>query len=834
MALAARVLNQNQHICPLIPSPFKMEITSFFSLLLLFFVSFKPHHSIGADAILKGGFLSGNQTITSQGGNFELGFFSPGNSQKYYIGIWYKKLPNQSQPNKTVVWVANRNKPIFDSFSSQLKFSEIGSLVLINESKSVIWSTKNVPNVRNSTIAVLLDNGNFVIRDILYSSQVVWQSFDYPTNTWLPGGKIGVNKLRNERQVLTNWKNSENPAAGVFSVEVESNGTSHILKWNGSETYWTTGEWTGKFFTQVPEIVLNYYITNLTYISNENESYFTYDAASSSSFTRFVLDVNGQLRQFVWAKDFDDWHLFWIRPTQVCEVYGFCGGFSICQQDVPICDCIEGFEPKVIKDWNLGEWAGGCVRKTPLTCEKRGNDAFSLKPNTRFPDNSESSTVDGIQDCELACSGNCSCIAYAYNDSGCFIWKNDLFNLEKLSSSNSTRNNFYVRVATSELVETRNSTDSVETRNSSKTSTSIIFGLVFGGAFIFIIFFATFVVIIKRRKRSNVCGESTEDFLMLFRYRDLKTATRNFSEKLGQGGFGAVYKGKLPNSLDIAVKELHSLNQGEKQFRAEVTTIGTIQHVNLVRLRGFCIESSKRLLVYDYMPNGSLESHLFKRTHDILNWKMRFNIAIGIARGLAYLHEKCRDLIIHCDIKPENILLDSEYSPKVADFGLAKLLGRDFSRILTTIRGTRGYLAPEWISGEAITPKADVFSYGMLLFEIISGKRNQDLLYDGTEDYFPTRVAKVLNNNEMGELINLLDYRLEGAADIEEVIRACKVACWCIQDLERDRPTMETVVQSLEGVSQLNVPPIPQFLQLLEEVPMEASLFNEISSSMTL
>lgn len=183
MALAARVLSQNQHICPLIPSPFKMEITSFFSLLLLFFVSFKPHHSIGADAILKGGFLSGNQTITSQGGIFELGFFSPGNSQKYYIGIWYKKLPNQSQPNKTVVWVANRNKPIFDSFSSQLKFSEIGSLVLINESKSVIWSTKYVPNVRNSTIAVLLDNGNFVIRDILYSSQVVWQSFDYPTNT---------------------------------------------------------------------------------------------------------------------------------------------------------------------------------------------------------------------------------------------------------------------------------------------------------------------------------------------------------------------------------------------------------------------------------------------------------------------------------------------------------------------------------------------------------------------------------------------------------------------------------------------------------------------------
>ncbi|XP_028127509.1 G-type lectin S-receptor-like serine/threonine-protein kinase At2g19130 [Camellia sinensis] len=153
-----------------------------------------------------------------------------------------------------------------------------------------------------------------------------------------------------------------------------------------------------------------------------------------------------------------------------------------------------------------------------------------------------------------------------------------------------------------------------------------------------------------------------------------------------------------------------------------------IQHINLVRLRGFCIQGTKRFLVYDCMSNGSLESHLFKKDNiNVLDWKTRYNISVGTTRGLTYLHEKCRDCIIHCDIKLENILLDAEDNLKVVDFGLAKLVEREISRVLTTMRGTRGYLVPEWISGEAITPKANVFRYGMLLFEIISGRRNSDI-----------------------------------------------------------------------------------------------------------
>uniref|UniRef100_A0ACD5ZFQ7 Uncharacterized protein n=1 Tax=Avena sativa TaxID=4498 RepID=A0ACD5ZFQ7_AVESA len=215
------------------------------------------------------------------------------------------------------------------------------------------------------------------------------------------------------------------------------------------------------------------------------------------------------------------------------------------------------------------------------------------------------------------------------------------------------------------------------------------------------------------------------------------------------------------------------------------------------------------------MSNRSLDIHLLRNNSPILNWIVRYQIALGVARGLAYLHESCRDCIIHCDIKPENILLDASFLPKVADFGMAKLLGRDFSLVLTTMRGTAGYLAPEWITGVAITPKVDVYSYGMVLPEIISGKRNSSAPCsgDGNFDvYFPVHAAhKVIEEDVTG----LVDRRLRGNVNLDEAELACKVACWCIQDDELDRPTMGEVVQILEGVVEIRMPPIPRLLQAM-------------------
>jgi serine/threonine protein kinase len=245
--------------------------------------------------------------------------------------------------------------------------------------------------------------------------------------------------------------------------------------------------------------------------------------------------------------------------------------------------------------------------------------------------------------------------------------------------------------------------------------------------------------------------------------------------------------------------------------------------MNLIRLLGFCSEGVKRLLVYEYMPNGSLDKHLFGSSCTTLSWKIRYQIAVGIAKGLAYLHEECRDCIIHCDIKPQNILLDASFVPKLADFGLAKLFGRDFSRVLTSMRGTVGYLAPEWISGEAITTKADVFSYGMMLFEIISGRRNLEHKYTNMATFFPVLVARKLHE---GEVQSLLGKELVSGVDERELERACKVACWCVQGNESSIPTMGEVIKILEGVIDVEMPPFPRYLEVLSEGSENMKFFS--------
>jgi len=398
-------------------------------------------------------------------------------------------------------------------------------------------------------------------------------------------------------------------------------------------------------------------------------------------------------------------------------------------------------------------------------------------------------------------------------------------NLQQLEDENSEGNIFYLRLAASDVPNVGASGKS--------NNKGLIFGAVLGSLGVIVLVLLVVILILRYRRRKRMRGEKGDGTLSAFSYRELQNATKNFSDKLGGGGFGSVFKGALPDSSDIAVKRLEGISQGEKQFRTEVVTIGTIQHVNLVRLRGFCSEGSKKLLVYDYMPNGSLDSHLFLNQVEekiVLGWKLRFQIALGTARGLAYLHDECRDCIIHCDIKPENILLDSQFCPKVADFGLAKLVGRDFSRVLTTMRGTRGYLAPEWISGVAITAKADVYSYGMMLFELVSGRRNTEQSENEKVRFFPSWAATILTKD--GDIRSLVDPRLEGdAVDIEEVTRACKVACWCIQDEESHRPAMSQVVQILEGVLEVNPPPFPRSIQALVVSDEDVVFFTESSSS---
>ncbi|KAJ3683542.1 hypothetical protein LUZ60_013769 [Juncus effusus] len=787
---------------------------SLFTILLFLFIFLARRIAFATDTISANLSLSGDQKLTSQKEKYILGFFrSDNSSSNWFIGIWHGKI---SAPK--VVWVANRENPVTDPTTSKLMMSSDGNLVLLNQFKSQVWSTNSKNTSFNSTIAVILDTGNFILRDKYNSTKNLWQSFDHPTNTWLTGAKIGLNKITGVNQQLISWKDENNPAAGPFSFELDPNGfDQYIMQWNKSVQYWTSGKWNGKYFESIPEEASKSRF-GYEFVNDETGIYFIYWIKDDSVITQTFIDVSGEMKTMFWTKADEEWLKIWAEPHAQCQVYALCGPFGICDENFEsICQCVEGFTEENPIKWELKDYSRGCVRSRPLKCEsnrsrKGDEDKFYKMGNMMLPNNSQSVRTNSIKDCELACLNNCSCTAYSY-DNGCSLWFGDMINLQV--NDRVGGDTLYLRLASSEFPDGKN-------------MKGLVIGVVIGGCFV--VFFVTFGLFLVLRKRRMSKLKRVDGSLTSFRYGDLRYITKNFSEMIGKGGFGSVFKGILLDSTVVAVKRLEGISQGDKHFRAEVGTIGTIQHLNLIRLFGFCSENGKQLLVYEYMPMASLDRHLFGNGPTILTWEIRYQIALGVTRGIVYLHEKCRDSIIHCDIKPENILLDEAFVPKIADFGLAKLLGRDFSRALTTMRGTIGYLAPEWIAGVAITTKADVYSFGMMLLEIISGNRNSNSIptEGGRETFFPALAIRKLLERDV---LSLLDPKLCSEANGEEVIRACKVSIWCIQDEEDCRPSMAQVLQILEGNLDANMPPIPRWFQFAEANSGSINVLSNMSSS---
>ncbi|THG17957.1 rust resistance kinase Lr10-like isoform X1 [Camellia sinensis] len=294
-----------------------------------------------------------------------------------------------------------------------------------------------------------------------------------------------------------------------------------------------------------------------------------------------------------------------------------------------------------------------------------------------------------------------------------------------------------------------------------------------------------------------------------FTAEQLCSFTSNYATRLGSGGFGIVYKGQFPNGVKIAVKVINrsSDKAAEQQFMAEVSTIGRTYHINLVRLYGFCYDHIMSALVYEYMENGSLDKYLFNDTQ-MIEWEKLHEIAIGTAKGITYLHEECQQRIIHYDIKPGNVLLDANFSPKVADFGLAKLCNRDNTHVSSAgYRGTPGYSAPEFLlKNYPITHKCDVYSFGMLLFEIVGRRRNTKVGTDESMDWFPKHVWDKFEKGEL-EAMTLLCGIEEN--NREKAERMAMVALWCVQDSPQERPPMSVVVKMLEGEMEVKPPPKP-------------------------
>lgn len=293
-----------------------------------------------------------------------------------------------------------------------------------------------------------------------------------------------------------------------------------------------------------------------------------------------------------------------------------------------------------------------------------------------------------------------------------------------------------------------------------------------------------------------------------FSPEELDVITWNYSNIVGSGAFGVVYVGELSNGELVAVKVINSLDMGmEEQFKAEVGTIGRTYHVNLVRLYGFCFHRAKRALVYEYVENGSLDKYLFGSQNRDIEFEKLHEIAIGTAKGLAYLHEECQHRIIHYDIKPENVLLDVNLEPKVADFGLAKLCSRENNvSVNTHFRGTRGYAAPEMWKAYPVTHKCDIYSFGILLFEIVGRRRHFDGNCNESQQWFPKWTWDMFDNNELSVMLSLCGIEEQYK---EKAERMSKVALWCVQYSPDDRPLMSTVVKMLEGEIEISPPPFP-------------------------
>ncbi|GLJ14333.1 hypothetical protein SUGI_0231080 [Cryptomeria japonica] len=739
---------------------------------------------------------------------FGLGFHPSGNDGLYVLGIAYSDIKDPA-----LVWSAGSGIQI--GVQSSFRLDNNGNLVLQDEIGRVLWQS----NTGNSGVvsAVLEDNGNFVLKN--GNSTVVWDTFTNPTDTLLVGQKLAVGR----RLELYPYS---------FSLEPYGNLT---LKWKGNITYWNVG-------ASESSKTLTASLSNegLFAISNSSGAQLWVTRSSdytdnSTTLRRIKLDPDGNLRSYGWHENSQSWHVGWSAVEDQCLVYGWCGNFGMCvyNDTGPTCTCpsanFVAVDPKDPQQ--------GCKREPDIDIQECSNNQSMLElEHTEFlsyPPESDD-FYGGISDCEENCAKSGSCIAATILNDGSGMCRFKTTNFTSAYQSITIPSTSYIKVC-GEPQRVPSSTMPVapSSRSIKVSVAGIVVAVV--GTLLFLAIIETAIWWFFCRNNSG--GLSAQYTLLdyasgapvQFSYEELKRSTKNFKEKVGSGGFGTVYKGTMPNRSLVAVKKLEGIEQGDKQFRMEVATISSTHHLNLVRLIGFCSEGRHRLLVYEFMKNTSLDVFLFPSSEKsrILDWETRLNIALGTARGIAYLHEECRDCIIHCDIKPENILLDDNLNAKVSDFGLAKLNNvRDHrNHTLNSIRGTRGYLAPEWLANLPITSKSDVFSYGMVLLEIISGKRNFDISVTSGRRKFSTWA---FDEFEKGNILNIIDEKLGGQINAEQVERAIQVSFWCIQEQPSQRPSMGKVVKMLEGLLPIEKPPAPKPFEGLQS---SASINCSVSAS---
>ncbi|KAM7498785.1 hypothetical protein LguiA_023199 [Lonicera macranthoides] len=416
--------------------PLTLFVYSLFILLSIFKFS-----SADDDLINSTQSIADGETLVSSGTSFELGFFSPIGSTNRYLGIWYRSFP------QIIVWVANRERPLTD-LGGVLIFSSDGNLILLNATKSVIWSSNSSRAIQNS-FARLLDSGNLVLggsRD-LNAENSIWQSFDYPSDTLLPGMKLGWNFVSGQNPFLTSWKSAGDPSIGDFTYMIEIVGLTQGVARKGSEKSFRTGAWNGLRFSG---------ISTFRQISVTDNDELIYRPASNSVISRDVLTQSGIIEHHMLSEGSTEWVVIYRTPSNMCDNYGQCGPNGICRMEgTPTCDCLKGFVPKKQSEWDVLVRSSGCVRSTPLNCHN--GDGFVKLKNVKLPDLLEFSLNKSmnLKECKAECLKNCSCMAFANSDirdggSGCLMWFHDLIDMREFFEENSEQD-MYIRMPASLL-----------------------------------------------------------------------------------------------------------------------------------------------------------------------------------------------------------------------------------------------------------------------------------------------------------------------------------------------------------------------------------------------
>ncbi|XP_050148463.1 G-type lectin S-receptor-like serine/threonine-protein kinase At4g27290 isoform X2 [Malus sylvestris] len=794
-------------------------LTSVFMCLFFLFSLQRISAATALVTITPSGYIRDGETLVSVGGSYELGFFSPGKSKSRYLGIWYTASAD------AVVWVANRETPLGDS-SGLLKLTEQGVLVLLNSSNSIVWSS-NSSRIAGNPVSQLLDSGNLVVQDGKETNpdNFLWQSFDYPCDTYLPEMKLGWDLVTGLERYISSWKSTEDPAPGEFSVRIDYRGLPQLLLMKGAKIQARAGSWNGLYLTGLGYgygVRQPNPISRSEFVMNKDEVYFEYRLRNMSVFSRYVLNPFGIVQRFTWVHQTQSWELSYTFQADRCENYALCGPFSSCSinSSSPICACLKGFVPKSLKDWNSGYWSDGCVRKTSLACSDE--DGFVKFSGIKLPDTSTSwfDRSMSLKECKGLCLGNCACTAYANLDireggSGCVLWFGNLIDIKEFAPGGGQ--DLYIRAAASEL-------DHVK-KMSNFNKRKLLAILLSSAIFLMGLLIVGIILYIQKKKLRNeghrrkdcsdeYVGEDGEEMeLPLFDLTTIVKATDNFSSrnKLGEGGFGPVYKGTLIGGKEIAVKRLSkNSGQGIREFKTEVILIARLQHRNLVKLLGCCIQKDEKILIYEFMPNKSLDFYIFDQEgQKLLDWPKCFHIISGVARGLLYLHQDSRLRIIHRDLKCSNILLDNNMNPKISDFGLAKTFGGDQSQANTNrVVGTYGYMSPEYAADGTFSMKSDVFSLGVILLEMLSRKKNRGFRHPDHDHNLLGHAWILWIQDKPLELINKT---FCDSCNISEVIRCFHVGLLCVQRVPEDRPSMSSVVLMLSSGDVLPPPKQPGF-----------------------